>query len=293
MGALSGYLFFRTLVFVLSLVPFSIIYGLSNGIYFIVYRVLGYRRKVVAANLQRAFPQKSDAERLKIERDFYHHLSDIIVESIKGFSMSEATFKKHFSIEGDYSIFEKLHKEKQSVVGMCGHYNNWEWGGTVAPLYLPQNAIILYAPIKNKYMDAYVQRKRSKLSTKLVSVRDTKACFEANHKKSTIFLLAGDQNPSNVERAHWVDFLGVDTACLYGGATYAKKYKLPMVFLDIEKVKRGYYKASCTVITETPENHTAEQLTAMYMEKVEERILKQPAFWLWSHRRWKHERKKN
>jgi KDO2-lipid IV(A) lauroyltransferase len=284
-----AYIGFRLLVFVFKLLPFGVLYGLSNCLYGLFYVVIGYRKKVVRQNLAHAFPNKSPQERLAIEKKFYRFLFDLLLESIKGLSFSKKELLKrqqHHTPDLPQGIIDK----GRSALMVGGHYGNWEWGSLRASSCTEAPVIILYSPIKNRYIDAYLKAARAKFDTQLVSYLEAMKIFREQKDTLSTFVLIADQSPSNPRRAYWLPFLHQDTAVLRGPAIYAQRYNLPLLFLSIQRLKRGYYTMGVEVLTEHPRNYSPEELIGLYWTRLEQLIEEQPEWWLWSHRRWKHSR---
>lgn len=269
--------------------PFWLLYALSDFTYFLLYKVIGYRKKVVRQNLKNAFPNKTVEERTEIEQKFYQHLFDILLEGIKGFTLSIETLQKrqkHITPELPQAMVDK----GKSPIIVGGHYGNWEWGGMSASTCVSSDVVILYSPIKNKYIDNYIKASRSAYDTYFWSSPKAPRAFKAYKDKLATFVLIADQSPSNPKRAHWIPFLNQDTPFLKGPASYAYNNNMPLLYIDFDRVKRGHYTMSVSVITENPQDYTPEEMTAMYAQKLETSIVKKPELWLWSHRRWKHSR---
>ena len=284
-----GYYLFRLLVFLFSLVPFWVLYLYSDILYFFFYHMFGYRKNVVFTNLRNSFPEKSEAEINKIAKGFYKNLSDITFESIKGFSMSKKTLKKRYPVI-NLELLDDYFQKGQSVIGLAAHYANWEWGVISFGFQFTHKSIGLYKPMSNKYIDNYVKKARAAWGMNLVSIKDTHKTFEKKHEKPAMFFMVSDQSPSNIKKAKWVQFLNQDTACLHGAEAYAKKYNLPLVFGDIQRIKRGYYQMEMSVFEDHPTETKEGEITEHYMRKLEEIINKKPENWLWSHKRWKHKK---
>lgn len=283
------YIAFRLLVFIFQLLPFWLLYRLSDLAYLVLYKIIGYRKTVVRQNLKNAFPEKTLAERTEIEQKFYRHLFDILLEGIKGLTLSIETLQKrqkHITPSLPQAMIDK----GKSPIIVGGHYGNWEWGGMCASTCVSSDVVILFSPIKNPYIDQYIKASRSIYNTYFWSSPKAPRAFKAYQDKLATFVLIADQSPSNPKRAHWLPFLNQDTAFLKGPASYAYNNNMPLLFINFMRVKRGYYTMSVSVITETPQDYSPEELTRMYAQKLETTILECPELWLWSHRRWKHTR---
>ncbi len=275
----------RFFVLLFAIVPFWLLYIFSDFLYFILYKVFKYRVSVVRDNLKKSFPEKSKEELRKIERLSYKNLSDITVESLKAFTMSkEEIFARHKVINEDELRY--LFSKCGGIIALPNHYGNWEWGA-MSCMQLEWQGVALYKPLSNKHLNTYVKRNRSRLGTDLISIYDTARNFVENKDKKKNYIMASDQSPSNAKKAYWVNFLGRETAFLHGPELYARKYNYPAVFIDIQRIKRGYYELNLSVLTDEPQTLKDGELTQMLASKLEEVIRKKPENWLWSHKRWK------
>lgn len=282
-------LFFQLAVFLLRLMPFRLMYLLADGLAFLLHHVVGYRRNVVVSNLRMAFPEKNETEIRRLARLSYRNLADIFLESVKGFSLSPEKQVHRYKILNP-EFLQTYANQQQSVIVAAGHYANWEWGSYFLPLQISYfNILVLYKPLKNKIIDAYMRKKRESTGFITQSIMDTAKVFEDFKLKPTLFTLVADQSPSNPNRSYWVNFLGRPTAFLHGIEMYARKYNLPVIFLDVQRVKRGYYELEFSPIVEHPQSLAEGEITARYARKLEEVIRKKPEDWLWSHKRWKHQ----
>lgn len=257
-----------------------------------MYKIGGYRLQVVRRNLKQSFPQKTARELKQIEIEFYKQLFDLLVESIKGFSMSKNALLKRVKLVNS-STYNSMIEQGQSCLLVGGHYANWEWAALAAPYFNKSEVAILYAPIKNQYINNFIKKHRSKHKASLVSGLEAPKMFRKFKNQTTSFILIADQSPSNPKRAHWIRFLNQDTAVLRGPAAYAQQNSLPFMYVHIMRIKRGYYEVEVRPLSMDPCTEKPEQLSARYMHQLEQYILENPAQWLWSHRRWKHSRTNN
>ncbi len=284
-----SFLFLRLMIILLGIMPFRIMYLFSDFVYLILYHVIGYRRKVVFANLSKSFPEKSTVEIKELEKKFYHHLCDISLESIKGFSMSpKEIIRRHKILNPE--LANHFFDRKLSVISVPGHYNNWEWGSLSPGLQLKYPIVGFYKPMSNKRVDAFAKRHRAKFNTKLASIKETAVTFDELSGTLYAYIMASDQSPTNLNACYWIDFLNQDTAWLHGPEKYARKYNWPVIYVDIRKVKRGFYELELVTLTEDPASLPEGEITRLYVQYLEKSILTEPAYWLWSHRRWKHSR---
>ncbi|HPG74492.1 MAG TPA: lysophospholipid acyltransferase family protein [Bacteroidales bacterium] len=283
------YALFRLLVLCFRITPFVLLYLLSDLLYVIIFHVVGYRKKVVFDNLTRCFPEKSTAEIQLIGRKFYRHLCDISIETIKGFSMSEKQLQQRYVVE-NAEIADVYFEREQNIICLASHYNNWEYGILALSKALRHRPVSLYLKLTNRFMEKYGTASRSRFGMNLVAVQQSREYFGQHHTKPLAVILAADQSPSDTKNMIWTMFLGRDTACLHGPEAYAKKMNAALVYFCVLKPRRGYYRLRLEVLHENPQQTEFGEITNMYMSRLEQDILKQPEYWLWSHRRWKHTR---
>jgi KDO2-lipid IV(A) lauroyltransferase len=287
--SLISAVFFIFFIFIIGIIPFFFLYKISDFVRFLLFRVFKYRRSVVEQNLHETFPNFSPKEIEQITSKFYTNLSDVLIEGVKAFSMTrKQVMKRHKLLNPE--VIAAFYEQGRSVIGTPCHYGNWEWGSMSGSIQLPQSYVVFYKPLNNKWNDKIAKWSRAKYNSQLVSIYNTVEVFEEHVSKNSIFIMAADQNPSNVSKAIWVDFFGRETAFLHGPELYARKYNLPVVFVDIQRVKRGFYELKFDVIAENPANFKEGEITQLYAKKLEAVIKNKPEDWLWSHRRWKHER---
>jgi Kdo2-lipid IVA lauroyltransferase/acyltransferase len=284
-----SYFVFRASIALVSVIPFRVLYFLSDVIFLFIYYLIGYRKKVVYQNLSNSFPEKSQKEIKAIARIFFHHLTDVLFESLKAFTMTELAVVKRFHIKPS-PFLEKIYKEGRSVIAVAGHYNNWEWPGIAAGMQLKHKPVGFYKPLANPYVDAYVKKTRVQGRSALVSINDTAAVFKNNWGEPAAFYMIADQSPSSARLAYWVNFLNQDTATIHGPEKYARIYNMPVVYCDIQKKSRGNYEVEFILLCENPKETKTGEITAKFMNMLEDKIRQEPQYYLWSHRRWKHKR---
>lgn len=281
------YILYRFLGYFVKIIPFWLIYLTSDLFFIIFYYLIRYRRKVVKYNLTTSFPDKSEEEIKRISKLYYKHLCDILLESIKGNSMSKSEIlKRHKLINPE--VLESYYQKNESVILTPAHYNNWEWGTLSGGIQLKHKVVVFYQPIKNKFIDNHTKKTRSGFNTELVSASKASATFREYVKQTSVFLMTADQNPSSKISCHWTMFLNKKTSCFSGPEIYAKKYNLPVFYLKIKKVKRGFYEIELIPVALSPKDFGKEEITAKYMSLLEETIKENPEYWLWSHKRWKN-----
>ncbi len=272
-----------------SLLPFSVLYRISDVLYVVLYKLIGYRKKVVIKNLVNSFPEKSGAEIKKIADAFYSHFCDVIVESLKSFTISRKEVLKRMVLVNP-GLLNKYYNNGKSIILAGGHYNNWEWIATSIDQQINHQSVAIYKQLSNSFFDRKMRVTRQRFGLIMIPTKSVKEFFEANKSNLTATIFANDQSPGKVENSYWMKFLNQDTAVLYGTEKYAREYNYPVLFGTIEKVKRGYYRFSFAEVENNPGNSAHGFITETTTRMLEQEILKAPQFWLWTHRRWKHKR---
>jgi Kdo2-lipid IVA lauroyltransferase/acyltransferase len=281
--------FYYTVLKPISLLPLPILYIKSRGYYFWLYKVFGYRQKVVMQNLRNSFPEKSEKEIRNLTRQFYKHFCDVIVEGIKSFSISESALQKHVE-PVNTQLLEKYFQQNRSVILCTGHYANWEWPALAFIRHSSHKSLGIYLPLKNKFFDRKLQRTRSKFGLTLMSVKEVGQYFEDHKHEPCSYGFIFDQSPSNPSKGIWLTFLNQHTSAMTGVERYAIKYNYPVIYGHVIKLSRGRYRITYELITDTPQQTTEGQITRTIYKRNEEIIRAAPQYWLWTHRRWKHKR---
>lgn len=276
---------------IVSRLPFSVLYLVSDVFYFLCYYVAHYRRKTVYSNLKTSFPEKSEEERKKIEKEFYHWFCDVLLESVKAFGMTVEELNEHMKYE-NMELMRKYVNEGRSIFMDMAHTGSWEW---VPNIYLTHFSDIvgaeLYRHVKNKYLDEYLLKVRQRFETLVIPKDQAIRPLVKIRKENKIFALGllADQTPSRSNIHFWTDFLHHDTPFLQGPERLAKMFKAAVVYLDFRCDKRGYYVCTFRDITEDASKTEDGYVTRKYAELLEESIQKRPAIWFWTHRRWKYD----
>ncbi len=275
-------------IYLISILPFGILYKVSNGLYFILYKILGYRREVVLTNLRNSFPHKTEEEINTIAKSYYKYLCDLFLETFKTLTIDKKTMLEHcyFNPQAK-ALFDKLAAENKSIILVMGHLGNWEWSGNTVSLQLKQQLYVIYHPISNKYFDWLMYKMRTRFGTKLIAMKDTFREMLENRKELNATAFIADQTPAP-ENAYWTTFLNQDTPVFKGAELIARKINYPIVYATVKRVKRGYYEIFAEVICEEPKQTSEGEISELHTRKLEEDIIAQPEVWLWSHRRWKH-----
>jgi KDO2-lipid IV(A) lauroyltransferase len=278
-------------IYLLSLLPFPVLYGLSNVVYVLLYGVLGYRKKVVVTNLRNAFPEKSEQEIRQLCRAFYRYFCDLFLEVFKTLTVSPETMLKHcrFSPQAQV-VFDELAERNQSVVLVLGHLGNWEWAGNTFSLLCKQQLYVIYHPIANPYFDRLTYRMRTRFGTKLIAMKDTYRAMLAQKQELSTTAFIADQTPSAIHTAYWTTFLNQDTPVFPGTEIIARKLNYPVVYTRVKRLKRGYYEIDAEILVADPAETIEGEISEKHTRRLERDIIEQPETWLWTHRRWKHKR---
>ena len=272
-------------LYLISLLPMWMLYGLSDFFCWLLFRVFGYRHGVISANLALAFPEKSEQEREAIIRRFQQNFTDTFIETIKLISANQDFITSRMT--GEYDVFNQLYDKGLKCQVHMGHNFNWELANVGFASYSKHTLLGVYMPIKNQAMDRIFRQLRSKTGTVLVPATDMKRNMLQHRDKQYLLGLVADQVPSNPEKAYWLNFFGIPSAFIPGPEKGARAGNIPVVFVHITKKKRGYYYLHAQLVTENPRDLPEGELTRQYRDFLEMVIRKHPDMWLWSHRRWK------
>ena len=275
------------LLYVFSLLPWFVLYFISDGIYGLIYYVFGYRKEVVMKNLLIAFPEKTEKVRIRIAKDFYHNLIDTFIETIKLLSVSDKELIKRYT--SNIELVNTMYDSGVNVQLQCGHFFNWEFANLGIARECRFPFVVVYMPIANKAFDKIIYQLRARYGSILVPAVDFKTKFHQYVKGQYSLVLAADQNPGSPMSAHWVQFFGRVTPFVTGPEKGAKLNNTPVFFGHFYKVKRGYYHVQLELLTDKPREFENGKLTQLFASRVEAAIKLKPANYLWSHRRWKWE----
>ena len=276
-------------VLLLSKLPFRVLYIISDLVFFILYYIVGYRRDVVLFNLKTAFPEMDKATLKETEKRFYHHFCDLFIEVIKTLSISEQTLRDRYLFT-NIEVLQKYVDKDQHVLVTMGHYASYEWVFALATLLKNHPGYAIYKKIKNPYFDKMIRDIRSKWNSTLVPNKQAREKIKqvlATQKGFAYFGFIMDQSPSNSNKKHFSNFLSVQTPFFTGVEKLSKQYDLPVLFLGTTRVKRGYYSSTFSVLTDTPNQHPDFAITDAYAKILTELIIKDPAYYFWTHKRFK------
>jgi len=276
-------------IWLLSKAPFFILYAISDFIYVVLFYFIGYRKKLVLHNLQLSFPEKSDKELKRIRKKFYAHFVDIFMEMIKTFTISKIEMEKRFKVK-NLNVLSDLTAKSKSIIIMGSHYGNWEWVVSLGGEIKNASTYSTYTKINNKILEEKIKSTRERFGGFMVLKRDTIKNMIANTKNNltSIYGLLSDQSPQLSKAYYWSEFMGVRVPIHTGAEVLAKKYNCALVYMEISKIKRGYYEVNFELLTEQPKKYLNFQITEIYLRKLEKKIRENPNYYFWTHNRFKH-----
>ena len=282
------YIILYPLIWIISKSSFRLIYLFSDFLYLILYHVISYRKKLVRKNLALALPEKTFLERKIIEKKYYKHLSDLFLESFKSLNISEVDIKKRYSFK-NIELLDELYKKKKNIILMGGHYASWEWFFIIDRL-TDYRINAIYKKLSNKYFDSLIKKIRSKYNGNLISTKNTFKEILKNTKLKglNIYGFASDQSPKKNKATYWNNFLNNFVPFHTGAEIIAKKYDMAVVYMNVEKPKRGSYLASFELITDKPKKYKDFKITEDFIKLLENQIFKAPEYYTWTHNRFKH-----
>jgi len=286
-----GFTIAYSFLWLFTWIPLSGLFILGDLFYLLAYRILGYRKEVVRANLINSFPEKSLHEIKVIEKKFFKHLGDSFVEWFYPLHRSAEEMKSRYVFKNP-ELLNELYVKNISVAGVLGHYGNWEWL-SLLPTEVKHKVWAIHKPLKNKRFNGLINHLRSKYGVHMVTTSESyrKLKTEKDKGEITMTYFLADQSPQKSKIKYWTEFLNQDTPIFLGAEQIAKKLDMAVVFFDIRKIKRGYYEIEFKLLAEYPKEEKPYAITEAHVKSLENRIKEEPSWWLWSHRRWKHQRK--
>ena len=285
------YILVYPLLWLVSRLPFKIIYFISDGVYILLYYLIGYRKKVVRNNLALTFPEKSEEERLIIEKKFFRHMCDIFLEMIKTLGISNKEVQKRFTVT-NMEVLHELEAKGINTMLMLPHYASWEWVVSLN-LQIKSKGYGIYQKIQNKYFDKLVRDLRGRFNTQLISTRESRKILK-DAKESKQLLMVGiisDQSPMVIKAKYWTDFMGIVVPVHVGGEEICKANDIIPVYLKTRKIGRGYYEGTVKVLSENPSEVEYYKITDAFLRETEKSIREAPEYYFWTHKRWKHKDK--
>ncbi len=277
------------LLWLISILPWPIFYLLSDFLYFIIYRVVKYRKRIVMYNLTLAFPEKSRDELKIISKKFYSHMCDMFMEMVKSITISHKETQKRYKFK-NLDVLRKLEAEERSFILLAAHYANYEWGNCIE-LSTSHTAVGVYKPIKNTHFNEFAKKIRGRFGSEVIpSKKIIRYAIEKERQKQSprLYGLIADQSPRSIKDNFFVSFMGQEVPAFTGGEILAKKLDMPIYYLKVDKVKRGFYEAEIVLIDDDLSNHKNFEATTTYYKMLEDQIRIAPEYYLWTHKRWKH-----
>lgn len=275
----------------LASLPLTLLYGLAEVLYFLMAYVLRYRERVVLENLRNSFPEKTEAEHKKLAKQFYRHFAQLIVEILWLREATPAQLARRVSFPNKHIITDKL-AQGRSMLALGSHEGNWEWILTSGALQINAPAVGVYQPLNSPFFDDFMYKLRTRTGAELVTMRETIRYMVASQDRQQLLCMLSDQSPSNPKNRYWTQLLNQETGFYTGADRLVGQFQLPVVYVSIRRLRRGYYEAVLTELFDgnTPLDPEQHQITEAFARAMEKDIRASPADYLWSHRRWKHKR---
>ncbi len=271
-----------------GLLSFNVLYRLADALAWLLEK-FGYRRAVLWDNLRKCFPEKSDVELAEIAHSVYQNLADVTLEGIKGMTVPLPELERRIVFRNTEAVNRYL-AAGQSVLLAAGHFDNWEWVGATLANQFTHQTVFAYKPLKNKHLDAWICRARSRSGRVIMRNMDaTPRAFHQFKNDPAVFALIADQMPSNRRSAQWVTFLGRNTPCLPGVDLLARAHGMPVFWYCTHRTGRGIYELTLREICPNPKETAPSDITQAFMTELEKDIRREPGSWLWTHKRWKWE----
>jgi len=278
----------RPLLYAVSYLPFWVLYRLSDVLFVILYYVVGYRKRVVAENLEHAFPELSPFARKGLLKTHYRYLCDLILEALKTLTISQAAATARVEIVHT-ELFDKYYAEGRSVVLVTGHLGNWELIGAAYAGIAAHTLYIIYHPLKDPNWESLTRHMRTRLGNGLYRMREASRDMLAHMDDPRITAFIADQ-AAHPDRGYWMEFMGREAPVFLGTARLARRLNQPIIYASISRPRRGHYRVELELLYDQPQNHTEEEITMVHTKRLEQDIRRQPDIYLWTHRRWKHRR---
>lgn len=276
-------------LWLISILPWSIFYLLSDFVFFVMYRIVKYRKRVVTDNLKLAFPEKSYEEIKEIRKKYYRHMCDMFLEMIKSITISHKETQKRYRFK-NLEALRKLETNGKSIILLAAHYANYEWGNSIE-LSTTHNVVGVFKPIKNPHFNEFAKSIRARFGATVIPSKKVMRYVIAKERKKdgpSLYGLVGDQSPKPSPDNYKIPFMGPKVPVFVGGEVLAKKMDMAVCYLKVEKVKRGFYEAEVVLIQNDLSKNENFEATRTYYKMLEAQIRDKPEYYLWTHKRWKH-----
>lgn len=283
-----GFYIFYSINWLITLLPLGVLYIFSDILFLFLYYFPGYRRNITSSNLKNSFPEKSPEDLKKIERNFYSHLADLFVETLKLTHMSNRELKRRFIITNP-ELLDQLFDSGRDLAVVHSHYNNWEWL-VCLPLYSRYRVVSIYKPLQSRNFDRFMNAHRTRNNLVLTPMNHIIREI-VNNRSANIRAMYGfiaDQTPALPDIKYRTTFLNQDTPVFLGIEKIAVKYDMAVVFFNVQKIRRGYYSMTVELLFENTAGLPEHLITDTHVKRLETLIREKPEFWIWTHRRWKY-----
>lgn len=276
-------------LWIISKLPFPLFYLVSDVIFLLVYHLIGYRRKTVSGNLRLVFPEKSTEEIRSIRKKFYRHMVDMFLEMIKSISISDQELKKRFRLTNLEEI-QKIRAMDKSIILACGHYASYEWMNALQLYNIDYRGYGIYKKVKNRYFDKLARDIRGRYNGELIPTRTATKTITRNQEKGIrgVYAMIADQSPRLNRSRAWTEFMGIKVPVFMGTENLSGKLDMPVVYLHVKKLERGFYEATFKTLSYDPASEEPYSITRKYFRELESQIRNAPEYYLWTHKRWKH-----
>jgi len=272
----------------LSRLPLSILYLLSDFLYLMTYYIVRYRRILVMKNLRNSFPEKSEKELRSVQKKFYHNLADVSIETLKGISISKKELEKRAIIRNN--LIEELMTVDKPIILMTSHLCNWEWELLAVCHFHAVEIHAVYQKLRNNFFDKLMLALRSRFGAFMHEKNSVVAEMSQIGSKPYVLAMISDQRPFSGERKYWATFMNQDAAFYSGAEILARRMDIPVVYISMHRTRRGFYEMFCELITAEPRLMERNEITNSFIRLTERDISKDPSSYLWSHNRWKHKK---
>lgn len=280
------FLLYYLIIYPLSKLPLWWLYGIKPFLFFLLYRVIGYRRRVVQTNLKNSFPDKSQSELKKIEKDFFHYLSKLFIESIKNLTISDRKLLQRMKVKNP-EVINQFYEQNRSVLLVGPHSHNWEYMITAQNILFKHQAVGIGMPLTSRFWNQKLNEKRQRFGMRVIHAKILEEKLQEWSHENLAILVLFDQSPSNPRKAYWHQFLNQQTAFLFGTEKMAVSKNFPVIQFYMKEPSKGHYEITLELITSTPRDEEYGMITKKMIANLERHILETPAHWLWSHKRWK------
>lgn len=286
---LLAYILSYPLFWLISLLPFRVLYFLSDITCLITYRIIGYRKLVVRQNLALALPHLTEKERRDIEKKSYSHFCDTFFEIAKSLTITDKQIRKRFTFT-NIELAHEYEDKGKSVVLFTGHYASYEWLLSMNMYFKSFKGIGIYKIVRNKYFDALVKKMRGRYGAELIGTKNIIPAMRQNQRKGIkgVYGFISDQSPKKSSIIYYGKFFGVTVPMQVGGEMLAKKLDMNAMFARIDKTGRGYYQCTFVPLEGSPKDYPNFAVTDWFMNLLEEQIREKPEYYLWTHKRFKH-----